>query len=344
MGNPEECLRGYDVLPGSFVAAKNDGTIAESDEECQRQCAQDDLCTAWIRQQSTKTCFKSIQEGDIEFVQRDDRNAGLVSCLRSSEKTGERCLKGYDLVSGFEAARGDDSSAFSDKECQDKCAADSECTAWIRQPSMDKCFQTKQTGKIRFQPTADRNAGLVDCKDEIPSKPVYKEEWCNWYKTGEEPLEELPPDKVSELYRRTLGTGTNFVAKCNDRNDRYVEVSVQIPTPTVFPPAQTGQGTTQNPISRPTPSQDTEQIGDPGLDQVSPGPMAAQPVATSPSDDTAPEPGPLPAPANSSEKEEDELSKILRKIKEDHSIDIKTKHVMVGSFCFLALIIWFFMR
>ena len=89
---------------------------------------------------------------------------------------------------------------------------------------------------------------------------------------------------------------------------------------------------------------DTELVGDTGSDQVSSGPVEAQPVATSPSDNKGLAPGPLPPPAESSAKEEDELSQILRKIKEDHNIDIETKHVIIGSFCFLALIIWFFMR
>lgn len=49
----------------------------------------------------------------------------------------------------------------SDTECRGLCNAAVGCTAWVRQPSTNKCWLSEQTGNIEFETESDRNSGLA---------------------------------------------------------------------------------------------------------------------------------------------------------------------------------------
>lgn len=68
-------------------------------------------------------------------------------------------LLGQDVASGFVNAKQNVVASASDADCSAKCTAQPECTAWIRQPSINVCYMSRQTGTVSFKHADDRNAG-----------------------------------------------------------------------------------------------------------------------------------------------------------------------------------------
>ena len=83
-------------------------------------------------------------------------------CAGSPGTDGCPCqhLHNQDVTAGtFEHYGLDYNNSPSDEECSATCTANSECTAWVRQPSTGRCFISRQS-VVTFEADTDRTTGL----------------------------------------------------------------------------------------------------------------------------------------------------------------------------------------
>merc|ERR1719195_1740350 len=87
---------------------------------------------------------------------------------------GCRTFLGRDVNSGFRHhAQSFASGVTSDNACRDRCTAARGCTAWVRQPSTNRCWLSTQTGSIMLRRHADRNTGLrCEGTEPVPEAPA----------------------------------------------------------------------------------------------------------------------------------------------------------------------------
>jgi len=69
---------------------------------------------------------------------------------------------GMDILAGtFVHCPATRQHSISNEDCNQLCAEQTGCVAWVRQPSTGLCWMSKQTGTIKFEAEADRDCGLV---------------------------------------------------------------------------------------------------------------------------------------------------------------------------------------